>query len=354
MSNALHSGAIFALLSALLFGLSTPLSKWLLGEINPWLLAALLYLGSGLGLTLYRLAARKPWPRLPAGQWGWLAAAVVLGGGVAPVLLLQGLRGMPASSASLLLNAEGVLTALLAWFVFKENFDRLIAIGMACIVAGALVLSWPTTGVQSSAALVPALCVVAACLAWALDNNLTRKVALNDAAWIASIKGLVAGSVNLGIALTLDAGSMPNAGIVAAAMLLGFLAYGVSLTLFIVAMRHLGTARAGAYFSIAPFAGAVLAIPLLSEPVGWPLLAAATLMAAGVWLHVTEHHQHAHSHDATEHAHWHTHDAHHQHAHVGDQANDATVVAGHSHPHSHTALTHEHAHYPDAHHLHRH
>lgn len=181
----------------------------------------------------------------------------------------------------MLLNAEGVFTALLAWFAFKENFDRRIALGMVAIMAGATVLSWP--GEARFSGLWPALAVLGACFAWGIDNNLTRKVSLSDATWIASVKGLVAGSVNLVLAFGLGA-TVPPLPNLAGAMVLGFFAYGVSLALFVVGLRHLGTARTGAYFSVAPFFGAVLAITL-GEPVTLPLIIAGVLMAIGIWLH---------------------------------------------------------------------
>ena len=265
---------------------------------------------------------------------------------IAPALLMWGLVNMPASGASLLLNAEGVLTALIAWFVFGENFDRRIALGMALIVAGALVLSWPDQ-MQIGAAL-PSLAVTGACLFWAIDNNLTRKVALLDASFIAMTKGLVAGAVNTAIALSL--GSLfPPVPTALAAAAVGLLSYGVSLMLFVIALRHLGTARTGAYFSTAPFAGALIAIIGMNEPVTSQLLIAGALMAEGVWLHLTERHEHVHAHEPLEHEHEHAHDEHHRHAH-------STPVAAnisHSHAHRHEPMTHNHPHYPDVHHQHR-
>jgi drug/metabolite transporter (DMT)-like permease len=259
---------------------------------------------------------------------------------------MVGLKRTPASGASLLLNAEAVFTALLAWFAFRENFDRRIALGMAVIIAGVIVLSWP--GQARFAGLWPSLAILGACFAWGLDNNLTRKVSLSDATWIASLKGLVAGVVNLTLGLALGA-PLPSIPASAGALMVGFLAYGVSLSLFVVGLRHLGTARTGAYFSVAPFFGALLAVAM-GEAVTLPLLIAGALMAAGVWLHLTEHHEHLHAHEALEHDHVHVHDAHHQHAH------DPAVAPGtrHRHWHRHEMLTHTHPHYPDAHHTHAH
>jgi drug/metabolite transporter (DMT)-like permease len=342
-----NPGVQAALAAAVLFGAGTPAAKLLLGEVSPWLLAGLLYLGSGVGLGLYRVIRRAPRVRLTRAEWLPLAGAVFFGGMAGPVLLMFGLSGMPASGASLLLNAEGVATALLAWFVFRENFDRRIALGMAAIVAGAVLLSIPTGAEFGS--VWPALAILAACLCWGIDNNLTRKIALTDATWLAAVKGGVAGPVNLALAFLLGA-TLPSAWSVAAAMGVGLLAYGVSLVLFIVAMRHVGTARAGAYFSIAPFFGAVLALAL-GEAVTIPLVIAALLMALGVWLHLTERHEHEHTHEAITHDHWHRHDdGHHDHEH------DEPVAPGvrHRHSHTHEAVTHSHEHYPDSHHRHLH
>lgn len=343
----LDRGAMAALAAALLFGAGTPLAKLLLSFVDPWMLAALLYLGSGTGLWLLRRVRRAQAVRPTRAEWGWLAGATLTGGVAGPVLLMFGLTSMPATGASLLLNAEGVLTALLAWFVFKENFDRRIALGMLAIVAGAVVLSWP--GETSIGVEVGAMAVLGACLAWAIDNNLTRKVSLTDASFIAMVKGLAAGSTNLLLAWKFGS-SWPATSTLGAAGLLGFLSYGASLVLFVIALRHLGTARTGAYFSVAPFFGALLGVLLLKEPVTSQLLLAGALMAVGVWLHLTEFHGHLHTHEGDTHTHEHVHDAHHQHAHP----NGAGGTEPHSHAHDHAALTHSHGHYPDAHHRHSH
>jgi len=347
----LAPGIVAALAAALLFGAAAPLAKLLLAQVSPWLLAALLYLGSGIGLAVLRRLRPGDRVRLPRGEWPWLAGAILSGGVAGPVLLMMGLANLPASQASLLLNAEGVLTALLAWFVFRENVDARVAFGMLCIVAGGLVLAWPQPG-SAGGGLLPTVLVLCACLAWAIDNNLTRKVSLADASWVAMVKGLAAGAANLLIALTLGA-QWPAPALVAAAGLLGLLSYGVSLVLFVLGLRQLGTARTGAYFSVAPFFGAALAVLLLGEPVSWQLAVAALLMAAGVSLHLTERHEHLHAHEALAHTHEHLHgegDPHHDHLHV------PPVPPGtrHSHPHVHEPLVHAHPHYPDAHHRHRH
>ena len=350
MNTLFSTGIPAAITAAALFGAGTPLAKLLLAHTSPWLLAALLYLGSGIGLWLVRRIRHAPAVHLAHGDWRWLAGAIIAGGMIAPVLLMVGLSAMPAAGASLLLNAEGVLTALLAWFVFKENFDRRIALGMLAIIAGAVVLSWPQEAQFSG--VWPAMAVVAACLAWAIDNNFTRKVALADASFIAMTKGLVAGSTNLILALLTHA-AWPSVGVIAAAGLLGFASYGASLVLFVISLRHLGTARTAAYFSVAPFFGAVLAIGLLGEPITVPLVGAGILMAVGVALHLMERHAHLHLHEALTHTHEHTHgvgDEHHTHTH------EPTMASGtrHNHAHQHVSMQHEHAHFPDAHHPHSH
>jgi drug/metabolite transporter (DMT)-like permease len=345
---------VLALLSAALFGVSTPAAKMLLGTIHPAILAGLLYCGAGLGVAALRRAGRSALFRagqseaaVGRGDVPYLAGAIVAGGVVGPVLLMVGLQRTDASAASLLLTLEGVATALMAWFIFHENFDRRIALGMACLVAGAIVLSW--TGRPELSGLLGPLAIVGACVAWGLDNNLTRKVSLADPLQIVQLKGLIAGPVNLALGLA-SGGHVPALSIASLAGLVGFLGYGVSLVLFVYALRHLGTARTGAYFSTAPFLGAIAALVLLHEPLTAQLLAAGLLMAVGVWLHLTEHHEHDHVHELLEHAHPHVHDEHHQHEHAPDDP----LGEPHTHTHSHERLTHRHPHLPDMHHQHKH
>lgn len=340
-----RQGILAALAAATLFGASTPFAKMLLGTVDPWLLAGLLYLGSGLGLSALRLAMPGERARLAPGQGKWLAGAILAGGVAGPVLLMIGLTGASASTTSLLLNAEGVFTALLAWMAFKENADRRIVMGMLSIVAGAVTLSWPGGTVMAS---WPALAVLGACLCWAVDNNLTRKVSLADPLQISAIKGLTAGTTNIALAF-LQGASLPDGSSFMLAGLLGFLGYGLSLVSFVVALRELGTARTGAYFSTAPFVGALIAVVMLGEPVTVQLGAAAVLMGIGVWLHLSENHEHEHRHAPLEHEHAHAHDDdHHQHDHHGSPS------PPHVHRHWHQPLRHKHSHYPDGHHRHEH
>jgi drug/metabolite transporter (DMT)-like permease len=339
-------GIVYALASAALFGVSAPLAKILLGDVSPWLLAGLLYLGSGLGLGLLRPLLPRDEAALQRSDWPWLGAAILFGGVIGPVLLMFGLAGGGAGTTSLLLNLESVLTLAIAWIVFRENVDRRLMVGAAAIVAGAVILSWPSA--VSRASIVSALAIAGACLAWAIDNNLTRKVSGADPTQIAMLKGLIAGTVNTAIAFALGA-SVPGVGAIAAAALLGFFSYGISLTAFVIALRHLGTARTGAYYALAPFIGAGAAILLLHEPITLPFVAGGILMAIGLWLHLTERHEHAHVHQDLEHEHAHVHDVHHHHSHA-----PGTPPEPHTHRHRHVRLKHDHPHYPDLHHRHTH
>lgn len=341
----------FALAAAALFGMSTPAAKSLIGAVHPLVLAGLLYAGSGAGLAAWLAVRRLSGTGEPLGLRGtdfaWLGGAVVSGGVLGPVMLMLGLKDASAASASLLLNLEGVFTALIAWFAFRENFDRRIALGMALIVAGGVLLSLEPGqlgGVQSGAPLI-----AGACLAWAVDNNLTRRISSGNATAIAAIKGGVAGAFNLCLAAVADTPwPAAAAGLMAAAV--GLAGYGVSLVLFVLALRGLGAARTGAYFSTAPFFGVLVSLIALGEAPPMLFWVAAAAMAAGVWLHVTERHAHTHTHEPLVHEHAHRHDAHHQHAHDVDWDGREP----HQHAHTHGALTHDHPHFPDIHHHHRH
>ena len=346
----LHSSSavLAALSAAFLFGASTPFAKQLVGNISPILLAGLLYLGSGIGLGLAKLIRDKNWNSgLLENEWKWLIGAIFFGGILAPLLLMIGLTQISAASASLLLNLESVLTAVLAWIFFKEHTDKKIILGMFMIVAGSILLSWSKQTTLEN--LIGSAIISAACLCWAIDNNLTRKISSSDSLFIAGSKGLIAGLVNISLALSigLTFPTLPN---ITYALLVGFIGYGVSLVLFILALRGLGTARTGAYFSIAPFVGAAIAIIFFHESTSLMFWMAAFLMGVGVWIHLTEHHDHIHTHEPMLHSHSHKHDEHHQHTH--DFSWDGKEP--HTHPHQHEPITHSHHHYPDVHHRHKH
>jgi drug/metabolite transporter (DMT)-like permease len=346
------TAVLYALASAVLFGASTPAAKVLVGSVHPAILAGLLYCGAGIGIAALRrlrttVGTTAPEAPVSRPEWPWLAGAVMTGGVVGPLLLMWGLARTGAAEASLLLTLEGAATALIAWFVFHESVDRRLAAGMLLLVAGAAVLGW--TGAPSFTSIAGPLAIAGACVAWGLDNNLTRKVSLSDPLQIVQIKGLVAGPVNLALGLVAG-GAIPEPTTTIIAAIVGFLGYGVSLALFVFALRSLGAARTGAYFGTAPFFGAALAVIMLGEPMTLQLALAGLLMAGGVWLHLTERHEHAHRHEAMQHAHPHVHDSHHRHAHAADDP----PAEPHTHAHRHEPMTHEHPHTPDMHHTHRH
>ena len=349
-NRPMDRNVIFAISAAALFGASTPAAKQLVGDVPPVLLAGLLYLGSGAGLLIARLLRDRSWTPvgMAPGQWRWLLGAIVVGGIAAPVALMFGLSRTSAASASLLLNLESVLTAVIAWTVFREHTSRRVAAGMLVIVAGGVVLAWPNQSASATDWLGPAA-ISLACMLWALDNNLTRQVSATDALFIAGSKGIVAGLANTMLGFWLGA-SLPTPAILLPTLVVGLAGYGISLVLFVLALRGLGTARTGAYFSTAPFIGAAIALTLLGESVTPAFWVAGALMAVGVWLHLTEQHVHDHVHEPTRHAHAHTHDEHHQHGH------DFAWEPGksHSHAHEHGLLVHRHPHFPDIHHRHPH
>lgn len=344
-------GAAYGLASAALFGASTPFAKLLLGQIDPWVLAGLLYLGSGLGLFLFRLTRQRlsvnfveaplRRPDLP-----WLAGAILAGGVIAPLLLMIGLSTTPSSSAALLLNLESLATMVIAWVFFREHTDARIIAGAFAILAGAVLLSWNGA---AGGLTIGSLAIIGACLFWGMDNNLTRKISAADPVEIAMLKGLAAGAVNLGLAASRGA-ELPVPSLALGAALVGLLGYGISLVLFVLALRSIGTSRTGAYFSAAPFIGAALGVVIFSEAITWQLIAAAALMGFGLYLHLVERHDHEHAHEVLEHEHAHAHDAHHQHAHC---ATDPTGEP-HTHLHRHEPVLHSHAHFPDLHHRHGH
>ena len=353
MMHRTHLPSILqALLAAMLFGASAPLAKLLLGEVQPVPLAAVLYLGSGIGLLLVKLVqglsrrAEAGEARVEKTDLGWLAGAVLAGGVAAPITLLFSLKHTPAATASLLLNFEGVATTLIAFFAFKEAVGRRAWWAIACITLASILLS---LNPQAEWGFSPdALGIIAACVFWGLDNNFTRNISAKDPLVIVMIKGLAAGSFSLITALLLGQG-FPAVGVTLGALALGSLSYGVSIVLFIHAMRGLGAARTSALFSTAPIAGILLSMAIFGELPGWLFLAAFPFMAAGAILLINDPHEHPHTHPELTHEHAHQHgDGHHQHAHAG------AVPARHSHRHTHSPLTHVHHHMPDIHHRHAH
>ncbi len=333
--------------AAMVFGASTPFAKQLGEGVNPLIVAGLLYFGSGLGLSISLGVVRSTGREsaLERSDARALAVVLVFGGMLAPALLLLGLRTTPAASASLLLNLEAVFTALGAWLVVREHADRRLVAGMVVIVAGGALLSIQPEGRFAFTA--GSLAIAAACACWGVDNVATRPLAVREPRQVAAVKGIVAGTVNVSLGLAVG-GSLPAPGRIAATMATGLIGYGISFVLYLRAVRFLGTARTGAYYSAAPFIGAAIALVWLREPVGPWFFPALGLMAVGLTLHVTEHHGHDHVHVALTHAHAHTHDDPH-HSHSG--AHDASPNAL---DHTHEPVEHEHGHTPDVHHRHDH
>ncbi|WNG42486.1 EamA family transporter [Archangium violaceum] len=347
-------GALMGLGAAALFGLSAPLAKQLLPASGPLMLASLLYLGGGLGLSLVPLAARLRRAGVPRREaplerrdWPLLAGIILCGGMLGPVLMLVGLARLSAVATSLLLNLEGPFTILLAVLLFGEHLGRRAVLATGFIFCGAAVLGLQSGEVRAD--WLGVLAVAGACLSWAVDNNLTQRLSLKDPVTVVRIKALGAGSSMLVLA-AITGQSLPGEHGVAAALALGAASYGLSIVLDMYALRLLGAAREAAYFATAPFLGALAALPLLGERLSLTELLGGAAMALGVVLLVRERHGHLHTHEALEHEHLHVHDEHHQHEHPGM----TDLTEPHSHPHRHAPLTHNHPHVSDLHHRHKH
>jgi len=337
-----------ALAAALLFGLSAPLSKLLLKDISSILLASLLYLGSGTGLLFFRALTKATRPSRKESAIGkndlpWLAGSILAGGVAAPIALFSGLASTPASVASLLMNFEGVATAFIAAFVFREACGRKIWAAIFLILIGSAILSFEP---DEWAISIAAMFVLASCIFWGIDNNLTQRISLKDPVEIAMLKGIFAGTISLALALILGSG-IPALPVVFSALLLGFFSYGLSTAYFVYSLRNLGTSRTSALFGIAPFIGAAASFLLLKEQPNVLFTAALPFMLAGVYFLFSERHEHTHTHKPMEHEHPHDKDEYHLHRHDKE-------TMGHFHLHEHAPATHTHRHTPDAHHRHRH
>jgi drug/metabolite transporter (DMT)-like permease len=336
-----------ALLSALLFGAATPISKGLLGRLTPFQLAGLLYLGAALGLAPYLLFTgrfRPTWRIDPRNRLR-LAGAVILGGLCGPVALLFGLRLAAAASVSLWLNLELVATALLGHFLFHDELGRYGWSAAGGTLVGAVILSWG----EGAAGVQVGVFVALACLGWGFDNHLTALIDGLTPEESTFWKGLVAGSGNFLIDLSAQPFSA-SPGVILGAFVLGSLSYGLSIVLYIGAAQRVGATRAQLLFATAPVFGVLLSIVLLGEPLTSSQLLAALILTGSLLLLFLDRHAHPHEHPAFEHEHWHRHDnGHHTHVHPGLPAS-----LGHSHPHHHESVTHAHPHWPDLHHRHRH
>lgn len=339
-------GGLLAFMAAVLFGISTPLVQRIGASVGPFMTAALLYAGAALVGAVLRQSAqreaavqRRDWARI-----GWMA---LFGAGLGPVALAWGLQHTSGASASLLLTLEAFFTALLARTLYGEVMDRRVWGAMALLLAGgiALVLDQGTGG---DAGLLGTLAVLAATLAWAIDNTLSRAVAERDPAQVVLAKSTMGAILTMGLSLLLGE-PRPSVLAMLGLLLVGATGYGLSLRLYLLAQRAFGAARTGSVFAFAPFMGALLAVALGERFLSWGVLLGGGLMLLGVLLHLTESHDHVHVHEALVHEHAHVHDDGH-HAHVHDPMPDGP----HSHVHEHEPVRHAHAHVPDAHHTHRH
>ncbi|MBZ0315195.1 MAG: DMT family transporter [Anaerolineae bacterium] len=344
-----------ALLAAVLFGASAPIAKLLLGEIEPIPLAAFLYLGSGIGVLFFKTtlgtsqSGTQMEARIRQPDLVWLAGAVLTGGIAAPILLLFSLRDTAASTASLLLNFEGVATTLIAVLIFKEAVGKRALWAIICVTSATILLSWDTSSGQWNLSL-GALGILGACVLWGIDNNLTRNISDKDPLTIVLVKGLGAGSFSLGLTLVLR-NPLPVLPTVLGALLLGSLSYGLSIVLFIRAMRALGAARTSALFGTAPLVGVALALVFFRETPNLLFFIALPLMVTATLLLLREQHSHYHIHEAITHEHGHRHDDGH---HTHDHPEMVSRKLWHSHPHTHERLAHKHPHLPDMHHRHTH
>jgi drug/metabolite transporter (DMT)-like permease len=336
-----------ALLAAIFFGASAPIAKVLLGDIAPIFLAAFLYIGSGTGISLVKLTQRLRSKEVEADikppDIKWLAGAIVSGGILAPIVLMVSLQNTPASTASLLLNFEGVGTTLIALLFFKEAIGRRAWTAIIVITLASIFLS---TDFKSGFGLsLGALGIILACVLWGADNNFTRNISGKDPLAIVAWKGLVAGTFSFFLAVLLG-NPFPTAKTILGTLILGFVSYGLSTMLFIRSMRGLGAARTSALYGTAPLAGVLLSIVIFGEFPSFLFIIAAILMIGGALLLINEQHGHSHVHTALFHEHSHKRD---DPAHGHDEADGV-----HSHEHEHPAEEHVHDHMPDIHHRHGH
>lgn len=343
---------LYVILSATLFGLSSPLAKILVKDISPVAMAGLLYLGAFIGLAIYKLVRKigttdkQRTVPLEKHDFPWLIGAIAAGGIVAPISLMFGLQMISGFSTSLFLNLEGIATAIIAIFFFHENAGKRLWLALICVTIAGVLLAWNTE--QNQFNITGPLLVTLACIAWGVDNNLTRHIAEKDPTQIVMLKGLIAGTVSLSLAFLLGRGVAFNINIFLA-LLLGAFSYGLSLVFFIQALKGLGASRTGVFYSFGPFIGAIASIVILKEWLGWVMFPAIALMILGVWLITGERHAHEHYHQSFTHNHSHRHDeSHHEHEHP------EPVQGSHAHVHTHASLSHAHSHWPDTHHRHVH
>jgi len=345
-----YSGAFLALLSAVLFGISPVLIKLFSSEMPPVLTAGLLYLGSGSGLLFPRLIRNEPIFKsiriIPLTQKFQLAGAILCGGIIAPIFLTYGIFHSSAFQVSALLNLETVATTIIAAIIFHEHVSARVWFGKIFVIAGALLLS--LTGKMDMVFSPFSFFIVGACIFWGIDNNLTRNIEDLPPSVLAGIKGISAGLFNVLLAFLLHQTSSDTKGL-ASTFITGTLSYGLSLVLFVCALRKIGASRTSTYFAAGPFIGMLGSVIFLGERPPLVHWFAGIVMLLGIYTLYRERHEHEHTHEPNAHSHLHIHDEHHQHEHDGTEGPEP-----HDHFHKHERLIHSHHHLPDTHHRHEH
>lgn len=348
--NKTTAAVLLALLAAALYGISSPVSKLLLEKIPPTLMAALLYLGAGFGMLIVNVSKvitrkERVEAKITKNELPYIIGMIVLDI-AAPVFLMFGLKMTTAENASLLNNFEIVATSLIALFIFKEAIGRRMWIAIFLITLSSMILS--VRDLSSISFSYGSLFVIAACLCWGLENNCTRMLSLKDPMQIVVVKGFGSGIGSLLISLVIKEYAT-DAVYTLLALLLGFVAYGLSIFFYIKAQRELGAARTSAYYAAAPFIGVLISWAMFQENITWPFVIALFLMLIGSYFAISEEHMHLHIHNEITHEHKHNHeDGHHNHTH------EPNVIGEHSHLHTHEVVEHAHVHTPDLHHRHSH
>lgn len=279
MKHPLH--VLFAIAAAALYAIAAPLSKLLLDDVSPTMLAGLLYLGAGAGMSVVGLFRRdrSKVARFTKNDRVYVVLMVALDV-AAPILLLFGLKTTAAANASLLNNFEIVATSLFAFFAFSEKIPGRLRIGIVLVTAASALLAFDQ---GDALAFSPgSLLIVAAATCWGLENNCTRMLSTKDPLRVVIVKGYGAGAVALAIALATEGFSLGVVPLLAS-LFLGFVAYGLSIFLYVTAQSRLGAARTASYYAVAPFIGAGLSVLLFRELPGWIFAAALVLLLAGTW-----------------------------------------------------------------------
>lgn len=264
--NKKYTATIFAILAAALYAINIPLSKILLTQVSPTMMAAFLYLGAGLGLLIYSFFTRKNEKNEPLTKEDlpYTIGMIVLDI-AAPILLMLGLQQTNSANASLLNNFEIVATSLIAFFIFKEAISKKLGFAIVLVTIASIALSFEGQG--SFDFNIGSLFVLGAASCWGLENNCTRMLSSKSSVQITTIKGIFSGLGSLIVALIIGE-HLPALISMLAVLLLGFISYGLSINFYIKAQKDLGAAKTSAYYAIAPFLGVAFSMILLHERPG--------------------------------------------------------------------------------------